>query len=401
MANNRIRVILNDRCLRGPRTGVGHYITQLLSHMPQVAPEIQIFPFYQTYCRRSLRYNHPEPRTRPAESQTPTPSIQTAKPHPSRPPRRWPWWLRWIAEETYNTIFEAAGLLHGCQLYHEPNHIPAPWPGPIVTTLHDLSVLRFPQWHPPDRVKWYEKELFASLPRSEHFITVSQFSKQEIVDILNLPPNRITSIPLGSRAIFHPRPPHEITAQLTKHNLPESYLLYVGTVEPRKNVPGVLTAYAHLPPDTRRHTPLVIVGASAPWARQNLNEMIRHHHLSDHVRVLGYLDDETLAHIYAGARALVWPTFYEGFGLPPLECMASGTPVITSNTCSLPEVVGDAGIQVDPTNTREIAEAIQRLIEDHDFAATLSQKGLTQAAQFSWSRCAAEHAKIYCQLATP
>ena len=381
MGGEPLRVILNDRCLHGPCTGVGHYVAQLLAALSRQEPGIKVLPFYQRCCRRRLR------------SGWPATVVQ------GRSPRRWPWWLRRIAQDTYQAAFEAVGLISGCRLYHEPNHIPGPWPGPVVTTIHDLSVLRYPQWHPADRVQWYEEELLAALPRSHRFVTVSEFSKREMVELLGLPAGRITPIPLAPRVVFHPRPPDEVATWLAAHGLPAAYVLYVGTIEPRKNVAGLLAAYARLSPEWRRRVALVIAGASAAWARADLGEMIQRFGLSGQVRVIGYLDDEALARVYAGARALVWPTLYEGFGLPPLECMATGTPVITSNLCSLPEVVGDAGVLVDPHDVEDIAAAIRRILEDRDWANSLSAKGLARARVFSWSRCAAEHAAVYRELA--
>jgi len=382
MKADRARVILNDRPLRRPWTGVGHYIAQLIAALREHDPELDLLPFYQTYVARGPDAGPRRPPVAPGTRYQP----------------RWPPRLRHVVQDAYNAALGTIGRVGGYQVYHEPNHIPGHWPGAIVTTIHDLSALRCPAWHPPDRVRWYERDFFAALPRSRHFITVSQFSKREMVDLLGIEPDRITVIGLGPRAIFHPRPAQAVAAWLTPHGLPRDYLLYVGTIEPRKNIDGLLAAYAGLPPATRQRVPLLMAGMGG-WGRRSAETLVRHHGLDGQVHLLGYVEDEELAYLYAGARALVWPTFYEGFGLPPLECMASGTPVISSNTSSIPEVVGDAGILVDPNDAPQIGRAIARVLDDRQFARSLAARGLERSRTFSWPRAAAGHAAIYRRLA--
>jgi glycosyltransferase involved in cell wall biosynthesis len=378
MPGHPVSVILNDRCLRNAQTGVGRYVTELLAALPKVDPGIDILAFYRTYLARGNSNDPKAPAGAPAGGS----------------PRRSPDWLRRLLQGGYELAFEAAGTLRGYRLYHEPNHIPGPWNGPVVTTIHDLSVLRHPDWHPADRVRWYERELLASLPRSAHFITVSEFTRQEMIALLGISPERITAIPLGARAAFVPRPAAEVCAWLAEHGLPAEYLLFVGTMEPRKNVPGLLAAYAGLSDAQRARFPLLMAGAGG-WGMQPLEDEIEATGLTGQVHMLGYVPDEDLCWLYAGARALVWPTFYEGFGLPPLECMATGTPVITSHVASLPEVVGDAGLLVEARDTDGFTEALRQVIEDDKLAADLAQRGLARSEAFSWERCAAEHADIY------
>ncbi len=371
----RCRVILNDRAVRGPLTGVGHYVLELLRALPDVAPDIGVLPFYQTCLSRR--------RAVPVRA-----SLAPG------PPRRWPAWIRPVAHEAYHLAFDLAATLGRFSLYHEPNHIPAPWHGPILTTVHDLSVLRHPEWHPLDRVRWYERDFMASLPRSTHFITVSAFSRSEMVNLLGVGCGRISVIPLGVRAVFHPRPAADVRAWLTSEHLPPEYVLFAGTLEPRKNLPAVLDAYSRLPRGLRDRFPLLLAGMTG-GRREELADRLRDNALENNVRVLGYVDDEALARLYCGARLLVWPSFYEGFGLPPLECMASGTPVIASSVTSIPEVVGDAGLLVDPHDPGAIGDALHRVLEDDGLAEDLSARGLERAKRFSWRTCAATHADLY------
>ena len=398
LMHSRPRIIINDRCLRGPRTGVGHYVAELLEYLPREAPDLDIYAFYWT-CLARHRSHSPAPDQNHEGKRSPgaaNASLGAAQPagRTASLGRRPPWWLRRAALSLYNAAFRWTGQLKGCRLYHEPNHIPAPWPGPIVTTIHDLSVLRHPEWHPADRVRWYANDLQAGLERTSLFITVSEFTRQEMIALTNLPADRITVIPLGVREVFHPRPAKDVNAWLVGNHLPEEYLLYAGTIEPRKNVAGLLAAYARLPQSLRRQVPLLLVGV-AGWGRQIVDEWIDRHALRSQVRLLGYVDDEVLARLYAGARALVWPTLYEGFGLPPLECMACGTPVITSRLAALPEVAGQAALLVDPQDEDQLGEAMARILQDRPLAEALRSAGLTRAARFTWSQCASGHADLY------
>jgi len=371
------RVIVNDRVLWGPRTGIGHYVAELISGLREADPGVELLPFYQMYLARLLR--------RPGERR------------PSRPCARPPSWLRPTVEKLYQAAFARVGRLCGCQLYHEPCNIPGPWDGLILTTIHDLSVIRYPQWHPADRVQWYQSQFEAALARSEHFVAVSEFTKREMVELLAISPERITVIHAGPRPAFRPRPPDQVRTWLAARGLPAQYLLYVGTLEPRKNLDGILAAYSRLPSSIREGCPLLLAG-SAGWQHEAIDRLVRGHGLQAQVRALGYQDDQALAMLYAGARALVWPSFYEGFGLPPLEAMATGTPVISANSSSIPEVVASAGILVDPHDVGQISAAIRAVLEDRVLAEALSQRGLRRSREFSRLRFAAEHAALYRRL---
>ena len=374
-----LRVLLNDRVLWGPRTGIGHYVSELIRGIPSADPAIRLLPF----CQKFLGW---------------VPLMRRAGRRSGGDGRRLPSRVRQLIEKTYQAAFRYAGRLRGCVLYHEPCHIPGPWPGVTLTTIHDLSVLRFPEWHPADRVRWYANEFQNALARSHHFVAVSEFTKREMIELLGIAPNRITAIAHAPRPPFHPHPRDQVAAWLARQHLPAEYLLFVGTIEPRKNLDGILAAYARLPVSTRDRFPLLVAGPTG-WGRDRIEGLITRHGVPAHVRVLGYQDDQALGFLYAGAKALVWPTFYEGFGLPPLEAMASGTPVIAANNSSLPEVVGDAGLLVDPQSVPQILDAMQAILDDPALAARLSAEGLRRSQGFSWARCAKQHAELYRRLA--
>jgi alpha-1,3-rhamnosyl/mannosyltransferase len=211
---------------------------------------------------------------------------------------------------------------------------------------------------------------------------------------LGLAPERIDVTYQAPRAQFRPATPAQVTATLHALALPPSFFLYVGTLEPRKNIAGLLTAYAALPSALRQTHPLVLAGGIG-WKMEALSDEIQRLGIRPALRLLGYLGDEVLAALYTTATAFVWPTFYEGFGLPPLEAMACGCPVITSAVASLPEVVGDAGILLDPCDTRVWADAMRRMAEDAGWRADWAVRGSQRAGQFSWPCCARQTLACY------
>jgi alpha-1,3-rhamnosyl/mannosyltransferase len=284
---------------------------------------------------------------------------------------------------------------HRFDVYHDTTGFPLRFAGPVVATVHDLAWRRFPQTHPRQRVRAYERSFAAALRRTTHFITVSRAIAAELVELFGVPSGRVTVTPEAARPVFSPREAPQCAATLAAHGLSyRGFLLSVGTLEPRKNIERVLAAYSGLGDGLRRKLPLVLVGMRG-WLAAGLEGQLAPLVHSGEVRVLGYVDDVALAALYASTRMLIYPSLYEGFGLPPLEAMASGTPVIVSNASSLPEVVGDAGIQVDPHDVDALRSAVNRLAEDDALWEALRSSGLARAAQFSWRRCAEETLAVY------
>lgn len=280
-------------------------------------------------------------------------------------------------------------------LYHEPAALPVPFRGPTVVTVHDLSWVRFPETHPADRVRLLNRTFPRAIERAQHLIAVSDYTKHELTDVYGVDPKRITTTLEAARDVFRPRSADECADELTRHGLRyRGYLLCVGTIEPRKNLEFVIAAYAGMPAAYRREFPLVLVGATG-WLASRIEIALRPLVQAGEARPLGYVNDDSLASLYAGARALVYPSLYEGFGLPPLEAMASATPVVVSDRSSLPEVVGSAGDLVAPDDVEGLRTILQRLGEDEAHFAARAAAGLARAAQFSWARCAAETADVY------
>lgn len=300
-----------------------------------------------------------------------------------------------IYRATLDFLFVFGQLRRKFELYHETNYIPMHFNGPIVLTVFDLSFHLFPATHPAKRIRYMERYFYPRLNRASHYITISEATKQEMVKYLNLPPKKITVTPLGMEAHFKPVPVAFLNPVLSKYGLkPGSYILYIGTLEPRKNIINLLRAYATLPTRLREQYPLVL-GGGMGWLMETLDMQIQKLGIQSSTIKTGYLPGGDLPALYSGAAVFVFPSLYEGFGLPPLEAMACGTPVITSNVSSLPEVVGEAGVQVHPEDVGRLAAEIEDLITDPARRALLSQKGLERAKQFSWERCAALTLDVY------
>lgn len=261
----------------------------------------------------------------------------------------------------------------------------------IVTTVHDFSFILHKDFHPKERIKYFEDNFFKNIYRSDIIITGSEFSKHEILERLDFKKENVRVIYHGVR--------HDVFKKLVNvslnFNLPQNFIFSVGSIEPRKNLIGLLNAYNNLNDDIKNEYKLVLAGFKG-WENQEIMQIIERN--KEFITYLGYITDEELAAVYNKASCFVYPSFYEGFGLPPLEAMACGTPVICSNVSSLPEVGGDAVLYCDPYLVDDIKNKIEKLLLDEDLQKELSQKGILQAQKFTWEKSAQEHMKIFNEL---
>jgi alpha-1,3-rhamnosyl/mannosyltransferase len=284
---------------------------------------------------------------------------------------------------------------HRPDIYHEPNYLAFQFDGPIVITVHDLSHVRYAETHPADRVSAMNKYLQPSIESASQIIVDSRFVKDEVVSHFGVNPDKVHPIYLGVGENFAPRSAAEVNPVLARFDLhANSYVFAVGTLEPRKNLMQAIDAYVELPEAIRKTTPLVIAGMKG-WLSGEIEARIRKHEDRGEVRWLGYVPAETLPTLYSGATMLVYPSLYEGFGLPVLEAMASGIPVITSNRASLPEVAGDVGFAIDPQDVKGLSTCMQSLIEDKKEAARRAALGIARARQFTWQACAEQTLAVY------
>jgi len=256
-----------------------------------------------------------------------------------------------------------------------------------VVTLHDVVPLDHPEWLNRKFAAWYRFLTPRLVQRVAHVITGSEFSKERILAHTKIDESRVTVIPDGVDTRFRPIPQEEVFEKLDELKLPSRhYVLCVGSLEPRKNLARLLQAWSRIQASIPTDIWLVLTGkrgnARVFADAAGLDTLPPRVHLSGHV------PDDVLPTLYAGALLFVFPSVYEGFGLPPLEAMAAGVPVLTGNRASLPEVVGDAGMMVDPYDVEAIAEGIKSLIEDTTLRAQLRAKGLDRARSFSWDSTA-------------
>lgn len=283
-------------------------------------------------------------------------------------------------------------------IYHSPNFFLPPFPGRTVTTVHDLSHHIYPQFHPAARVDYMQRMLPASLQRASHVITVSESARQDLISHFGHPPERITAIALGANAAFRPYSAAELAPVLARHHLTVGgYTLFVGTIEPRKNIDRLLQAYESLPSALRQRYPLVLAGGPG-WSSAHTHAHMARAAAAGWLHYLRYVPQADLPALYAGARSFAYPSLYEGFGLPVLEAMASGTPVITSNVSSLPEVVGSAALLIDPHDTDALRAALAQGLQDEAWRAQAGSAGLERARQFTWARCVDRTVQVYAQL---
>lgn len=261
-----------------------------------------------------------------------------------------------------------------------------------IITVHDLIQFTLPQDRPARKIIF--KLLFPrTLKTADKIIADSNCTKKDLISYFNIPEEKIRVILLAADGKFKRLNKEEIKEVKQKYNLNFPFILYVGTWEPRKGIPSLIRAFYKLK-KKNIHYKLVITGKKG-WKYKEIFETIDKLNLQNDVVFTGYVSDEDLPALYNAADLFVYPSLYEGFGLPPLEAMACGTPVITSNTSSLPEVVGDAGIMVDPYDVDGLADAMHKVLTNDGLREDMIKKGLKRAKMFSWEKCAKEMLDVY------
>ena len=287
-------------------------------------------------------------------------------------------------------------------LLHEPHYVLPPLvPCRAVVTIHDCIHLMFPQYLPNRMAYAYARgSLWAAARRAERILTVSETSKADILRYCDVPADRIIVVYNAIDDRFSVAPGDgAIQRARERYQLDGPFALYVGNIKPHKNLERLIDAFDLVRRSGFERLELLIIGDQiSKYPR--LRRAVDKHKLHKHVRFLGFVPDDTLAALYRLATVFVFPSLYEGFGLPPLEAMASGTPVVTSNRSSLPEVVGDAAVLVDPYSAASIAEGIQRVLSDASLRRTLSERGLARARQFSWESSVRRIHEVYMDVAS-
>ncbi|MCX6551236.1 MAG: glycosyltransferase family 1 protein [Acidobacteria bacterium] len=356
--------------------GIGTYIRNLLKYLARFDQQTE----YVLLCK---------PQDRDAVLQLGpnfTPVVETAKPYSLR--------------EQFT--IPARLLTQHVDLFHEPHYVLPPLvPCRSVVTIHDCIHLMFPQYLPNRLAVAYARaSLWAAARRAERIFTVSETSKADILRYCDVPADRIVVIYNAIDDRFAVPPSEDaVTRVRERYQLDGPFALYVGNIKPHKNLERLIDAFHLVRRDGFERLKLLIIGDQiSKYPR--LRRAVDKYKLHKHVRFLGFVQDDTLAALYRLATVFVFPSLYEGFGLPPLEAMASGTPVVASNTSSLPEVLGDAAMLVDPYRAESIADGMRQVLSDSDLRRSLSARGLARAREFSWESSVRRIHEVYLEVAS-
>lgn len=351
-----MRIGIDTQSTTGRKTGIGSYTANLLAALRKIAPENE---FVELSWRQDV-------------------VMRTDR------RLRWQQWgLGWAARQAR------------VELLHVPGFDAPLWkPCPVVLTVHDLIGMLFAEDLPLVSRLYWSRWLPFTVRFADAIIADSECTRRDIVRLLRVPDERIRVIYPGVGESFRPQSARQIDACRLRYSLPKEYILYVGTIEPRKGVATIIEALARA--SARHH--LVIAGKRG-WYWESALRRVSALNLEEQVHVLDYVPDADLPALYSGAKAFVFPSRYEGFGLPVLEAMACGCPVICSSTSSLPEVVGEAALLVTPGDPDLLAEAIDLLVDSADLQQDLRERGLRRAGRFTWEDTAHLTLEVYGQVA--
>lgn len=360
-----MRIGFDARAIR--YRGIGTYSRNLLSHFADTDIEFVVF------CQDEEKSSMP-----PCESFT----LVSANMDP----------FRWRSRSFFRNLVEKSGV----DLLHVPSAwAPTPCPVPLVTTIHDVTPLLYPRSLPPILRMRYKRQLAGTLDEARRVITVSRISQSCISAYSRVDQSKVRVIHNGVSAQFYPRTDPRLLATVRhRYALPEKFVFWVGDFRPEKNLPFLIQAWARLRRRVRDLPPLVLAGAQSGQFKA-VREEVRKRDLEDLVLFPGFIRDDDIAAVYSAATLFVFPSLYEGFGLPPLEAMASGTPCVVSNSSSLPEVIGPAALMFNPTSLEGFEDCVARLLNDGELYESMRQEGLQQSACFPWSRAAEETLAVY------
>jgi len=361
-----MRIALDCRTVTAPKTGDRTYALNLLRALVRVDGQNEYFPY--TWEPTTLT-EVGSPRFHPV--------LLPASP-------RWAWTPLVFPRDLARRRMDVA---------HVQYFIPPAAPCPVITTIHDVAFRRFPGLFPLKHRLLLNLLIPASARNAAAVITCSEATRRDLMEFYDLPPERIVVTPYAADPIYRPMDVDEARlAVKERFRIRGPYLLSVGVLQPRKNLARLVRAYNGIAREVPHR--LVLVGKEG-WAGEELRRAIAESPTGKAPLFTGYVPDADLPALYAGADLFVYPSLYEGFGLPPLEAMACGTPVITSNSSSLPEVVGEAGVTVDPQDVDALAGAISDLLQNEARRLELSALGVARAAQFTWDRTARQTIEVY------
>jgi glycosyltransferase involved in cell wall biosynthesis len=378
-----VRIALDLSLVPGQRVGVGQYAYQLaraLAHVDRVNSYV-LYPVF--YFIVSPDYHRAElPRAA---------NMRVA--HRWLPPELVLWlWRRERPERFKEYLLGRAEVVHSTTFCAPRFRAPR---RRLVVTIHDCTFVTHPEFHLPANVEHCLRGTQLAIERADMLIAVSESTRRDLIERMGAPADRIVVTQEAADPGLAPvTDATRLESVRRRYGLPERFVLSLGAMEPRKNLPRLLEAFAALAPAVRNEFALVVAGAQG-WLNDAVHEQVQKLGLGESVHFVGYIEQEDLAALYSLATVFAYPSLWEGFGLPVLEAMACGTPVLTSSVSSLPEVAGDAAILVQPTDVDAIGEGLGRLLEDGSLRADLSARGRGRAAEFSWERCARETLAVY------
>lgn len=367
-----MRIAIDATAIPPLRSGAGNYIFYLVQHLSHIDHENTYFIFAKPNHIDELGIDQPNFHFVPIK-------------HAAKGTRLvWeqiglPWHLKRLGIDLLHSPHYTAPLLKVCKL---------------VVTFHDMTFQLMPEAHGLLKRVFFPMIMHWSARFADKLIAASESTRKDVIRLLGVAPGKIVPIMVAANPVFGVLPRVQVEQACARYNLlPNGYILYVGVLEPRKNVPLLIEAYASLAREFP-HVPLVIVGKKG-WMYDEIFERVTVLGLQDRVRFLGHIPRPDLIALYNGARVVVYPSRYEGFGVPVLEAMQCGTPVITTNVSSIPEVAGDAALMIDPDDVQGLGTALRRTLTDDALARDLAERGLARAARFSWQRCAEETLAVY------
>ncbi len=381
-----MRILVDIRHLGQKQSGVGQYTTHLLRALFEIDQENEYVLFSsgsQKPPEEILRFTQDDKRAknrRWSHLHLPTPNkllnLRTVfLKHPT---------LNWRVHEPVDLIF-----LPNLNITALPDDIPT------VLTVHDLSFHFYPEFYSKKMRLWHTfAEPKRLITQAKSIITPSSSTKQDVHAVFEKPEDQITTIAHGVDPRFHPMMEARDHGVRSRLKLPKQFALYVGTIEPRKNLLGLVEGIKQFRDRTHQNLHLVLAGKWG-WKSHNLRRRLWKSDVSDWVHQTGYLPAEDLGALYRSASVFTWPSFYEGFGLPVLEAMASGTPILTSHTSSLPELTHGAAVMIDPYNTTDIAEALRGILGSNTLQKQLRQLGLARAKEFAWEITAKKTVEVF------
>jgi glycosyltransferase involved in cell wall biosynthesis len=370
-------VIVNAIPLRGQMNGIGRYVKSLFNELVGYS-DLDIEFFYGTYFSKKLQ-----------NDVAINPSIIGSI-------KKIPFYY-WLREFYMSSVIKSKTKKKKC-IYHNPNFISYKMDASIVTNVHDISFIKYPKYHPKKRVEFLTKHIKQSIEVSDFIITDSNFIKEEIIEYFKIDSERIISIPLAAGNNFKKINDNECNLILSSYGLSyKKYFLSVSTLEPRKNIISAIRAYDKLPNKIQKEYPFVIVGAEG-WLNSQFYNLINSLISKKKIILLGHIKEEDLPFLYSGAKLFIYPSIYEGFGLPILEAFASGVPVITSNRSSINEIAEKSALIVNPLNIDEIYNGFLNIIDNPSYEKELVDAGLLRAKKYTWNKTAQMTNMIYQKL---